>query len=64
MCANIKTQIKKTKKIIVNPLNNHRMNIDIILAGVGGQGILSIATIIGNTAVKQGLYLKQAKYTA
>jgi len=61
MCANIKTQIKKTKKIIVNPLNNHRMNIDIILAGVGGQGILSIATIIGNTAVKQGLYLKQAE---
>lgn len=37
------------------------MNIDIILAGVGGQGILSIATIIGNTAVKQGLYLKQAE---
>ena len=61
MCANIKTQIKKTKKIIVNPLNNHRKNIDIILAGVGGQGILSIATIIGNTAVKQGLYLKQAE---
>ncbi|HON20562.1 MAG: indolepyruvate oxidoreductase subunit beta [Bacteroidales bacterium] len=37
------------------------MNINIILAGVGGQGILSIATIIGNTAVKQGLYLKQAE---
>jgi indolepyruvate ferredoxin oxidoreductase beta subunit len=37
------------------------MNIDIILAGVGGQGILSIATIIGNTAVKQGLFLKQAE---
>ncbi len=37
------------------------MNINIILAGVGGQGILSIATIIGNTAVKQGLHLKQAE---
>ncbi|MDD3281490.1 MAG: indolepyruvate oxidoreductase subunit beta [Bacteroidales bacterium] len=37
------------------------MNIDIILAGVGGQGILSIATIIGNTAVRQGLFLKQAE---
>ncbi|NLJ82255.1 MAG: indolepyruvate oxidoreductase subunit beta [Bacteroidales bacterium] len=37
------------------------MNINIILAGVGGQGILSIATIIGNTAVKQGLFLKQAE---
>lgn len=37
------------------------MNINIILAGVGGQGILSIATIIGNTAVRQGLFLKQAE---
>jgi len=37
------------------------MKIDIILAGVGGQGILSIATVIGTAAVKQGLYLKQAE---
>ena len=37
------------------------MKIDIILAGVGGQGILSIATVIGSAAVKQGLYLKQAE---
>ncbi len=37
------------------------MKIDIILAGVGGQGILSIATIIGSAAVKQGLFLKQAE---
>lgn len=37
------------------------MKIDIILAGVGGQGILSIATVIGTAAVKQGLCLKQAE---
>lgn len=37
------------------------MKIDIILAGVGGQGILSIATVIGTAAVNQGLYLKQAE---
>jgi len=37
------------------------MKIDIILAGVGGQGILSIATVIGTAAVKQGLHLKQAE---
>lgn len=33
------------------------MKIDIILAGVGGQGILSIASVIGAAAVKTGLYL-------
>ncbi|HAJ99179.1 MAG TPA: indolepyruvate oxidoreductase subunit beta [Bacteroidales bacterium] len=37
------------------------MKIDIILAGVGGQGILSIATVIGLAAVESGLYLKQAE---
>ncbi len=37
------------------------MKIDIILAGVGGQGILSIASVIGAAAVKTGLYLKQAE---
>jgi indolepyruvate ferredoxin oxidoreductase beta subunit len=37
------------------------MKIDIILAGVGGQGILSIASIIGFAAVKKGLTLKQAE---
>mgnify|MGYP001346244610 CR=1 FL=1 len=37
------------------------MKIDIILAGVGGQGILSIASIIGYAAVKKGLYMKQAE---
>ncbi len=37
------------------------MKKDIILSGVGGQGILSIATIIGEAAVKAGLTLKQAE---
>ncbi len=37
------------------------MKRDIILAGVGGQGILTIATIIGHAAVARGLYLKQAE---
>jgi len=37
------------------------MKIDIILAGVGGQGILSIASIIGHAAVRKGLILKQAE---
>jgi indolepyruvate ferredoxin oxidoreductase beta subunit len=37
------------------------MKKDIILAGVGGQGILSIAAVIGTIAVKSGLYLKQAE---
>ncbi len=37
------------------------MKIDIILAGVGGQGILSIAATIGLAAVEAGLYLKQAE---
>lgn len=37
------------------------MKIDIILAGVGGQGILSIATIIGYAALESGMYLKQAE---
>lgn len=37
------------------------MKKDIILAGVGGQGILSIAAIIGTAAMGAELYLKQAE---
>ena len=37
------------------------MKTDIILAGVGGQGILSIATILGAAALDEGLNLKQAE---
>ncbi len=37
------------------------MKSDIILAGVGGQGILSIAAAIGLAAVKNDLYIKQSE---
>ncbi len=37
------------------------MKKDIILAGVGGQGILSIAAVIGHAALAQGLHIKQAE---
>lgn len=37
------------------------MKIDIILSGVGGQGILSIAAVIGEAALKEGWFMKQAE---
>lgn len=37
------------------------MKTDIILSGVGGQGILSIAAIIGEAALAENLYIKQAE---
>ena len=37
------------------------MKTDIILCGVGAQGILSIATIIGEAAMNENLYIKQAE---
>ena len=37
------------------------MKNDIILSGVGGQGILSIAATIGLAAVENNLYLKQSE---
>ena len=37
------------------------MKKDIILAGVGGQGILSIAATIGMAALDMGLHMKQAE---
>jgi indolepyruvate ferredoxin oxidoreductase beta subunit len=37
------------------------MKTDIILAGVGGQGILSIATALGGAVLLENLYLKQAE---
>ena len=37
------------------------MKKDMILCGVGGQGILSIATVIGEAATASGLSLKQAE---
>lgn len=37
------------------------MTTNIVLAGVGGQGILSIANVIGLAALEANLYLKQAE---
>jgi indolepyruvate ferredoxin oxidoreductase beta subunit len=37
------------------------MKIDIVIAGVGGQGIVSIAATIGFAAVDSGLHLKQSE---
>ncbi len=37
------------------------MTKNILLAGVGGQGILTIAAIIDHAAMQQGLFIKQAE---
>ncbi|MDE6878842.1 MAG: indolepyruvate oxidoreductase subunit beta, partial [Odoribacter sp.] len=37
------------------------MKTDMILAGVGGQGILSIAAVLGSAALTNNLYIKQAE---
>ncbi len=37
------------------------MKKDIILAGVGGQGIISIAAVIGYAALEAGFFLKQSE---
>ena len=37
------------------------MRKDIILAGVGGQGLLALAAVLGEAARSQGLHLKQAE---
>ncbi|KAA3614517.1 MAG: indolepyruvate oxidoreductase subunit beta [Planctomycetota bacterium] len=37
------------------------MKFDILLAGVGGQGILSIASIVANGAMHKGLFVKQSE---
>jgi len=37
------------------------MKYDLILAGVGGQGILSIAFVVDNAALKLGLHFKQSE---
>jgi indolepyruvate ferredoxin oxidoreductase beta subunit len=52
---------KGRKKRKTNPSNERDMKTDIILAGVGGQGILSIAAAIGLAAVSKDLYLKQSE---
>ncbi|MFA6815101.1 MAG: indolepyruvate oxidoreductase subunit beta [Lentisphaeria bacterium] len=37
------------------------MKSDLVLAGVGGQGILTIAAIIGQAAVSQNIHVKQSE---
>lgn len=37
------------------------MKRDIILAGVGGQGLLSIAAVLGDAALRLGLHLRQCE---
>jgi indolepyruvate ferredoxin oxidoreductase beta subunit len=37
------------------------MKYDVILAGVGGQGVLSLAAIIASAAMEEGLSVKQAE---
>ena len=37
------------------------MKCDIVLAGVGGQGVLSISAIIASSALKEGLFVKQSE---
>src|SRR5512136_260737 len=37
------------------------MKFDIILAGVGGQGVLSVSAIIASSAMKEGLLVKQSE---
>ncbi len=41
--------------------HNFEMKKDIILSGVGGQGILSIAAVIGEAALAAGMHIKQAE---
>jgi indolepyruvate ferredoxin oxidoreductase, beta subunit len=37
------------------------MRFDIILAGVGGQGVLSVSAVIATAAMQQGLHVKQSE---
>jgi len=37
------------------------MKKDIVIAGVGGQGIISIAYVLGSAALKDGLHFKQSE---
>ena len=61
MYPNAQTQLEKEIVESLNFKGKNYMKRDIILAGVGGQGILSIATVIGDAALNEGLYLKQAE---
>jgi indolepyruvate ferredoxin oxidoreductase beta subunit len=56
MYPDVATSFERAKKE-----GGRKMKTDIILCGVGGQGILSIATVIGDAAMNDDLYLKQAE---
>ena len=53
--------LQQPQRKTLESTDNRMEKKDIILAGVGGQGILSIATIIGAAAIKENLYIKQAE---
>ena len=53
----LRTTIQRKKQLS----NQYSVKTDIVLAGVGGQGILSVATILGVAALKEGLNIKQAE---
>jgi indolepyruvate ferredoxin oxidoreductase beta subunit len=42
-------------------LKGAEMKCDVILAGVGGQGVLSVAAIIAGAAVEEGLQVRQSE---
>lgn len=52
---------KETQKIKEHKKEEINMKCDIILSGVGGQGILSIAAVIGEAVRAEGLNIKQAE---
>ena len=37
------------------------MNFDLVIAGVGGQGVLTIAAVLDRAAHEAGLYVKQSE---
>ena len=56
-----KEKSRKRIKLFLEKIQNRIMKKDIILAGVGGQGILSIAAIIGFAALEKNLFIKQSE---
>jgi indolepyruvate ferredoxin oxidoreductase beta subunit len=53
----------RTRDIVIlsNICNTAFMKCDIILAGVGGQGVLSVASVIAHAAVDEGLNVRQSE---
>jgi indolepyruvate ferredoxin oxidoreductase beta subunit len=52
---------EKIRNAVRITIKFYRMKNDIILSGVGGQGILTIAAVIGLAAVENELFLKQSE---